>query len=436
MKRGVFMSKLTQKRKMSYTPVIIGLCFLMVFTCLGFCSSTKSYFIVPVTEDLGISRSLYSFNDSCRFVATAVVNIFFGTLINRFGPRKLIAAGFVSLALSAVVYSMAINVFMIYLGGCLLGVGLSWTTTTMVGSVVNRWCFSKKGTIMGAVLAANGLGGALATQIVCPVIESGKNGYRTAYIVIALVLAGVGTLITFLFRDKPKDGQDNNHDSSKHKKKTAAYEGLEYSKAVRMPFFYGAAMCVFVTGLVLQGITGVVKAHFSDVGLNEEYVMNIMSIHWIALAVFKFLTGVIYDKFGLRVTTTVCCTTSVTVMVLLVLCTNSVQGMIFAAIYSIFAGLALPLETIMLPIYAGDLFGEKSYNQVLGLFVSVNTAGYALGAPLINACYDIFGSYKNGFIIGAVLMTAVIIGINIVISHAHNLRKKLEIQDSANAQNA
>ncbi len=423
------MSDLAQKKKMSYTPVIVGLCFLMVFTCLGFCSSTKSYFIVPVTDELGISRSLYSFNDSCRFIATAVVNIFFGTLINHFGPRKLIAAGFASLALSAAVYSMATNVFMIYLGGCLLGVGLSWTTTTMVGSVVNRWCFSKKGTIMGAVLAANGLGGALATQIVCPIIESGKTGYRKAYIVIALILVGVGALITVFFRDKPKESQDGDHGDAAKKKKTAAYEGVEYSKAIKMPFFYGAALCVFVTGLVLQGITGVVRAHFSDVGLDAEYVKNIMSIHWIALAVFKFLTGVIYDKFGLRVTTTICCGTSVTVMVLLMLCTNSLQGMIFAAIYSIFAGLALPLETIMLPIYAGDLFGEKSYNQVLGLFVSVNTAGYALGAPLINACYDVFGSYNAGFFVGAVLMVFVTIGINIVISYAHRLRKRIEVQN-------
>ena len=59
-------------------------------------------------------------------------------------------------------YALATNVLLLYLGGILLGIGLSWTTTTMVGYVINIWSKNNKGTIMGAVLAANGVGGALA----------------------------------------------------------------------------------------------------------------------------------------------------------------------------------------------------------------------------------------------------------------------------------
>lgn len=422
------MSDLTQKKKIGYTPVIVGLCFLMVFTCLGFCSSPKSLYIVPVTEALGIDRSTYSWNDSCRFIATSVVNVFFGTLMNHFGPRKLIAAGFVALAASSLIYATATNVLMIYLGGCLLGIGLSWTTTTMVGSVVNRWCFEKKGTIMGAILAANGLGGALATQIVSPIIESGADGYRKAYFVVAIILLSVGTLVTVFFRDKPKDSVVAKHDVSKHSNKKNAHEGLEFDQAKKKAFFYIAAVCIFITGLVLQGITGVAAAHLKDAGLDAGFVATVLSFHSLALAVFKFLTGIIYDKFGLRVTTSVCCITAVAVMIFLALVTNTAIGMIFAVIYGIFSALALPLETIMLPIYASDLFGERSFNQVLGIFVSVNTAGYALGAPLINMCFDVFGEYTPGFYVGAVLMLFVTIGINVVISLAHHTRKNNEAQ--------
>ena len=420
------MNDLRQKKKMGYTPVIIGLCFLMVFTCLGFCSSPKSLFIVPVTENLGIDRSTYSRNDSCRYIATSVINIFFGSLLHRFGPRKLIAAGFTSLALSSLLYAVAENVFTIYLGGCLLGIGLSWTTTTMVGSVVNRWCFEKKGTIMGAILAANGLGGALATQIVSPIIESGAEGYRKAYVTVAVILLCVGLLITVLFRDKPADAPDSAENTSKSKKRGATHEGLEFSKAKRKAFFYIAAACIFVTGLVLQGITGVAAAHLKDAGLDAGFVATILSVHSLTLAFFKFSTGIIYDKFGLRVTTGICCMTAVVVMILLSMVTNTIIGMTFAVIYATFSSLALPLETIMLPIYAGDLFGERSFNQVLGIFVSVNTAGYALGAPLINLCYDKFGTYVPGFYAGAALMLLVTIGVQTAITLASKARREAE----------
>ena len=144
--------------------MIIAASFLMVFTCLGFCSSTKSFFIGPITENLGVERSIYSINDSLRFITVAIVNLFFGTLVTKFGPRKLIAAGFLSLISSMLCYALATNVLLLYLGGILLGIGLSWTTTTMVGCVINIWSKNNKGTIMGAVLAANGVGGEILVR--------------------------------------------------------------------------------------------------------------------------------------------------------------------------------------------------------------------------------------------------------------------------------
>ena len=62
-------------------------------------------------------------------------------------------------------------------------------------------------------------------------------------------------------------------------------------------------------------------------------------------------------------TTTVCSVTAVIVMVTLALVTASELGLVLAMIYGIFSSLALPLETIMLPIYAGDLFGDRSYGS-------------------------------------------------------------------------
>jgi sugar phosphate permease len=85
------------------------------------------------------------------------------------------------------------------LGGILLGMGFSGTGTSMVGYVVNIWCKENKGTIMGAILASNGIGGAIALQIVSPIIESKNTGYKTAYFLIAIILA-VLSIVTLKIR--------------------------------------------------------------------------------------------------------------------------------------------------------------------------------------------------------------------------------------------
>lgn len=415
-----------RKKKLDYKWIIVGLSFLMVMICLGFCSSPKSLFIAPVTQALGIDRGLFSINDSMRFISSAIINIFFGALVGRFGAKKLIGAGFVCLISSQLVYSFATNVFVFYIGGALLGLGLSWTTTTMVGAIINKWCRESKGTIMGAVLAANGIGGAIAIQVLTPIIEVNAFGYRNAYRLSALILFVVFVLMMIFFKNSPSKEDNDKIEISKKKSRGREWSGIEYKAAVKMPYFYCALVCIFFTGFVLQGVNGVSAAHMRDSGLDPAYVGTVLSIHSLVLAGFKFLTGVIYDRFGLRTTINICSVTAVVVMVCLAMVTDSFAGKVFAMIYGVFSSLALPLETIMLPIYAGDLFGQKSFNKILGLFVSVNTAGYALGAPVINFVFDKFGTYSPGFILCAVVMIGVIIAMQFVISAGHRYQKMAE----------
>lgn len=414
------------KKKLDYKWVIVALSFLMVMVCLGFCSSPGSLYIAPVTEALGIDRGIYSINNSMRFVSSAIINIFFGSLINRFGAKKLIGAGFACLISSQLVYSFATNVFVFYIGGVLLGLGLSWTTTTMVGAIINKWCKESKGTIMGAVLAANGIGGAIAIQLLTPLIEESAFGYRNAYRFSAIVLFAVFVIMVIFFKNSPSKSEQDKVEVSKKKFRGREWAGIDFKDAVKMPYFYCAVICIFLTGFVLQAVNGVSAAHMRDAGLDPAYVGTVLSIHSLVLAGFKFLVGFIYDKKGLRTTINICAVTAVVVMIFLAMITDSFAGKVFAMIYGVFSSLALPLETIVLPIYAGDLFGQKSFNKILGIFVSVNTAGYAVGAPMINSVYDKFGTYNPGFIACAAVMVGIIIAMQFVISTGHKYRKNQE----------
>ena len=412
-------------KKLDYKWVTAGICFLMIFVGLGFCSSIQGLFVAPLTDALGISRSTLSVRDSCRYVATAVVNIFFGSLVAKFGTKKLIFAGFVCLIISSFIYGLATNIYMFYLGGVFLGIGLSWTTTTMIGCVVGRWFEEKRGTVMGAILAANGLGGAVATQIVTPIIydKSDKFGYRKAYLLMALILFITAVIVMIFFKQSPKEFSKHTVRDGHKKTKGDAWQGLEFSQATKKAYFYLTVVCVFFTGMILQGITGIAAAHIADVGIDSAFLAIVISTHSIFLSIFKFGSGVLHDKFGLKVSANTSSVAAVLAMILLALVTPSVTGKIFAVLYGILSALALPLETIMLPLYASDLFGEKSFNKIMGIFVSVNTAGYALGAPLMNLCHDIFGDYKISLILSGTMMFIVLIALQIVFRSGEKQRE-------------
>ncbi len=419
------MKKNSKNINFDYKWVIAAIGFLMVFVTLGFCSSNKSVYIGAITEATGISRSLFSFNDSCRYISTAVVNIFFGSLIEKYGAKKLVLFGFGSLICSALLYSIAENIAVFYLGGVFLGIGLSFTTTAMVGCIVNKWFKENKGTIMGAVLAANGLGGALAAQIIYPIIYQENNlyGYRNAYRLVALILFVVAIIVFIFLKDHPKNEEKTKFQATKKKPKGNSWSGLEFSKVKKLKFFYFMLVSTFIIGFMLTGINGVAAAHMRDVKLDAAYIATILSLHSIALTVFKFLTGFIYDKLGLRVTTMMCSLAAVIAMFSLVIMSNSVEGKVFAMVYGIISSLAQPLETVVIPLIVGDLFGEKSFNKILGIFITVNTAGFALGSPVINFVYDKLGSYKLAFLACGIMMILVIVIMQFAITKAHRFRK-------------
>ena len=294
--------------------------------------------------------------------------------------------------------------------------------------MVGKRFTENKGTVMGVMLASNGIGGAVAIQIVGGLIDPAVVGsYRRAYFVIAAVLAVAMLIVLIFYRSTP----DNTapiapKKASNSRRASSEWQGIPFCEAKRQFAFYGALVCIFFSGMILQGTHGIVAMHFKDVGLDYDKIKWLLSAGSFILAGTKLATGICYDRFGLRVTASACTAISVISSLILAFTTGNEWGLILAGIYTVISPFALPLETVMLPIYANELFGKHSYSKILGLFVSVNTAGYAVGAPVMNLCYDILGSYKYALIVISVIMTAVFVLLQFVISSVTKARAAME----------
>jgi len=326
----------------------------------------------------------------------------------------MIAYGFLSLVLSMFLYSVAQSIWVFYLGGVFLGLGLAWTTTTMAGYVVNLWCKEHKGTIMGLVMAANGLGGALVTQIVTPIIyqEGNPFGYQSAYRLVILILAAVGLISVLLFKNSPQE-------QTQEKKKTASAD-FTIRDALRKPYFYLSSICVFFAGASLQGVNGISAAHMTDMGMTTAYVSMAVSIHSLALAGSKFLGGLAHDKIGLKKTLLICDIFSALAFLSLGLVRPGGLGQVLGIGYSLCSALGMPLQTVMLSLISIGLFGQKGFNKMVGVYSAINTAGFAIGAPVANLLYEIFGSYRP-FLFGLVVIMA---GVAVLTQYSLHLAEK------------
>lgn len=418
--------KMTQKKfSCKYKWIILALCFLMVFVCLGFCSSTKGLYLDVITKAWNIPRTQFAFNDSCRFISSAIINLFFGSLVYKYGVRKMTAFGFLMLIASMLTYAFAPNVFVFCIGGVLLGIGLTFTTTTMASSIIRRWFRKDIGKYSGIVFAANGVGGAVATQIISPMLNKSLFGYKTSYIFVAILLLVVGTIMVIFLRERPKDDTIEPTPAGKKKARGSTWSGIDYQTAKKRPYFYLTLIVVFLTGFSLQGIGGVYKAHMGDMGLNATLITNIVSIHSLALTATKILVGAIYDRFNLRKVMIVCQSSAILAFLILAFIAPTTTGAVLGFVFAFAFPLALPLETLVIPLIANDLFGNANYDKILGILIAANYSGYALGAPIVNLSFDFLGTYTPMLVVLAGVMLASCIVFQFVINKAWKEKKAI-----------
>ena len=92
----------------------------MIFFGLGFFSTVRGIFLTPITEALSIKRSAFAIGDSIRYITNAAANFFFGYFVNKFGTKKLICVGFISLITAVLLYASASGVIGFYIAGIFL----------------------------------------------------------------------------------------------------------------------------------------------------------------------------------------------------------------------------------------------------------------------------------------------------------------------------
>ena len=423
-----------RKTSADYKWVILILCFLMEFVCLGFCSSNAGLYTKAVTEALGVKRSVYALGSSIRYIVQVLVALNFGTLVNKFGTKKMVCFGLASLTGSVAVRAVATNIFHFYIGFALWGLGIVFSGGTMASTVVRRWFHQDVGRYTGIVMSANGIGGAVAAQIISPLINNGQVfGYRMAYVLSAVVSLAVSILVLLFMKEQPADGPAIQTDNAKKKPKGVIWTGIPYETVRKKPYFYLIAALVFLTGISLQSVGSISLVYMADLGMEAGFIATTATVFSLCLTFSKVLVGVTFDKKGLRFALLMCQVATLLCFLLCALLTNSTAGMVMAMISRVLEALALPIETVMIPLLVGDLFGSASYTKVLGVLYAMNSLGLCLGSPVGELFYDALGTYRPCFWGFAVLMAAVIIGYQFILRTAY--REKAAILAKAEPAN-
>ncbi len=371
-------------------------------------SSTLSVFLKPLTEDLGVSRGLFSLLRSGEILIGAAMAPLVGPMVDRFGGRWLMAGGALSAGLGFLLMSQvgAFGQFL-FLRWLFVAIGGVFMCHMIVSVTVSRWFVRKRGRAIA--IASMGQGFA---KVCIPIVTASLFawvGWRLTWSIFGLVTLILVVIPALIFmRRSPEemglqpDGLDDAPTSlgsaksrAADKAKLAAEEVVwTWREVIRTQVFW---IICFIYGMANVGIAGLnlhVFAYVTDIGFSPLVAATVLSIIASTQLGSTMIWGVISERMDIRHSSLIMFLVQAVGLSLVLAAVQVVPVYLGFFLYGIGLGGGWVLQEL---IWANN-FGRVSLGMVRGLGILVTHAFGAAGAPFFGFIHDITGSYRPSFI--------------------------------------
>jgi predicted MFS family arabinose efflux permease len=158
-----------------------------------------------LAREFALSPSDLGFLTSMYLLAFAAVQLPLGVMLDRYGPRRVVAALFCIAALGAATFALARDFTMLSVGRALIGLGVSGGLMGAIKAFTLWFPLSRLATLNGLFLAAGGLGGLAATAPAEALL--GPLGWRALFVGLSILSLTAALLIFFVVPEKPLPGE-------------------------------------------------------------------------------------------------------------------------------------------------------------------------------------------------------------------------------------
>jgi len=251
-------------------------------------------------RDFEIGAALLGNLSAAYFYAYAAVQIPSGLLADGIGPRRLSTIAALLAAIGTLVFGLAGNFWLAYLGRALVGASVGVAFVTCMKLAGHWFPTNRFATVTGVALLLGNLGGVIAGVPLSAAVSA--FGWRTSMVASALVTLVVAGIIWLLVRDDP---HERGYRSYAH---ASVLEGgaLRPLRALRLVLLQRDTWLLFMAGglsaapvLVFAGLWGVpylVQVY----GVDRSYAATLTSTMLVAWAVGGPTLGAVSDRLGRR----------------------------------------------------------------------------------------------------------------------------------------
>lgn len=366
-------------------------CALALFTVMGLGVNAFTVYQPYLLELEGFTNAQGSWITTVRSLFGMLSMATADALCRRYGPRNVIAGGLGCFVLSYALFG-AVHGFVPYCAAAVFS-GLAYGYGGMVPLtlVIARWFQDRRGFALGLMAAGTGISTILAPPLLTQAIQS--SGLRFAFWCEGALGLALLVLSVLLIRDRPEDVGLAPYTVEAARQAPPLRQ--EPSAPLSPLVWWAAVAAAFFTG----GPCGPGFSHLTVLYTAEGYdsgtVALLLSYFGIILMASKVLYGVFSDRLGSR--TANYCTFGVGMAGMALCCLAPVGSVPLAAAALTCTALGMPLSSVSLSVWAGDLSRGGDYDRLVKWLSTSYMLGALITGPVPGILADRLGSYVPAY---------------------------------------
>jgi len=367
-------------------------------------------FFNPISNEFGWSYAATSFAASIRSIEGGVLSPVIGLITDKIGSRRLLLFGALLSGIGFFLFSLIHSLAGFYAVFIFLSIAVSLQFPIPGWTAVTNWFARKRGTAIGILSGAIGVGGMLI-YLVNWLIAT--YGWRATLVIIGIGFWLIGIPCAFVVRHSPEpyglspDGDRPLESSSSDMKEPDGkanrhLEGLSLSEALRTKTFWMIALMVSISSATVHAVIVHVMPHFISLDLSREKASLVASFLVVVSIIGRFGLGWLGNRIDKRHLMALALFLQGAGLLFLTGATSIWQALLFILSFGPGYGGAITLRLTML----ADYFGRRAFGAIQGVILAITVIGSMTSPVLTGMVFDSHGSYRLAWLFLAGLTLA------------------------------
>jgi MFS family permease len=357
-------------------------------------------------DEFGWSRATLAGPRSVTSVENSMLGPLSGFLLDRFGPRRVVAVGVTITGLGLILLGATHDLWMYYLSNIVMALGLSLGGMMVMSAAVNNW-FRRRATVAQSLML---LGYSLAGVAGVPLLVRMQStiGWRETTVWSGIAVIAFGLPCSLLLRTKPEpfgllpDGAAPEVAGAAGVTHPVVND-LSLAQAVRTSSFwllgFEWAVCMLATGVIQVHIFLQLA---QDAGMQRPVIATVWAIASLCNIPFRLIGGFLGDRIPRRVALGI----SIGLMGLSIVVLSTVSSFGMALLFAVPYGIGWGISTPVINAIQGEYFGRRSQGVIRGWIQMVGLPFSIAGPVLVGYVADLQGTYRWALLgMAAVILT-------------------------------